>query len=794
VSIDSDTALTQVQNSLGLPITSHLDHSMRRDAPLEQDPTYAKSTEAVQELKKVGVPRFNVSHLRRENELYRVIESMGGIVNIHTKEFFDEHMALLVTMAKAGEATSAPVGTRTDKRTATTTFNNMERRGRIKQLKTAIMTHTGVRRPACIIYLPTIEQGKLNAFLADLARGVQPTPPQQGPVLKLDERVEYGADPTSVARGALPLQLLQMEEPGTDRKERWSKNVARANQLFSYDDNVIREVLLTERTTLGQLYGFIVGKVVRARELHLFALSAFDSGNSSTNIISRNHRILDVSFFVHDIPLGLYCSLVSSLSHGEELTQFLAADGGRQTLARDLPSNLNFMLQIGRSRARSRFLDILEMLRALKLVTPLQPSDSASPWITCEPREDRPCAFDIASLDGWTVSTPMAAPVYWHINGVAPLHVWAVSEVDPPFWQDVPVASHAEGMEYWRLLQEACTNASITTLPEAASTTGPPSDEISIARSLRRGVSWNADYKLTWHQMQYMRQFTEPSTACTPLQDEDGGETQIQKISWVIGAPPTTVRAFFETTREKLSKESQKSSRKAGRKASAKRAAEAKASLAQKAAAARNQREEEWDSMLLRLHAIPLEGAASIRVRRVHNRFLQAGTTRDIRKWETEVVEALREAETVSKQVLKVVEKRTFVSRAAPVPVVAPPAAVANPPQKSVEALIAQQGPALVPKVAVKRKRGGKEVEGPSFNEIKCVIYWLRPSSQGPDFLKTNRKCCVDIASNGIETMKSSPVMLLRSSKLVVEAYHGLTGQHSNKSSPPSLETLCDNG
>jgi hypothetical protein len=214
-----------------------------------------------------------------------------------------------------------------------------------------------------------------------------------------------------------------------------------------------------------------------------------------------------------------------------------------------------------------------------------------------------------------------------------------------------------------------------------------------------------------------MRKFTEPSTARTPLQDEDGGETQIQKISWVIGAPPTTVKAFFETTQEKLSKESQKSSRKGGRKTTekrAKRAAEAKASLAQKAADARNQREEEWDSMLLRLHPTPLEGATSIRVRRVRNRFLQAGSTKDIQKWETEVVEVLREAETASKQVLKVAEKRTFVSRAAPVPVAAPPAAVANSPEKSVEALIAQQGPALVPKDTVKRKQKGKEVEGAS--------------------------------------------------------------------------------
>ncbi|KAG6896075.1 hypothetical protein C0992_010480 [Termitomyces sp. T32_za158] len=114
-------------------------------------------------------------YLRRENELYRVVENMGGIVNIQTKDFFEEHIDLLEVMTKAGEPTSAPAGTRTDKRTAVSTFNNLEKRGRIKQLKTSVMTHTGV---ACIV---TVSQEMSNNFLSDLSRGVQSTPHPEVP-------------------------------------------------------------------------------------------------------------------------------------------------------------------------------------------------------------------------------------------------------------------------------------------------------------------------------------------------------------------------------------------------------------------------------------------------------------------------------------------------------------------------------------------------------------------------------------------------------------------------------------
>ena len=663
--------------------------------------------------KKTRENRVNVSHLRRENELYRVVQNMGGIVNIQTKEFYEAHMSLLEAMVKAGEPTSAPVGTRTDKRTAVATFDNLERRGRIKQLKTSVVTHTGVRRPVCIIYLPTIGQDKLNAFLADLARN--PVASHLGNFVKIDEHVEYGADPISMARGALPLHLLQMEEPGDDRQERWSKNMARAKQLFSYEDSVVREVLLTERTTVAQLYGFIVGKAVRARELHLSTLDALEKGNPSSSIIDHKRRILDLSFFSHDITLGLYCSLISSLSHSEELTQFMATESGRTTLIRDLPANLNFMLQIGRSRARSRFLDILETLRALNLVTPLQESTSDTPWISCTSADGQPRAFDVAPLDGWTVNTPMAAPTFWLFNNIAPIHIWAVAEVSPPFWQDVPLTTAAEAINFWKLLEQASLNSEATIATDSASVTGPPTAAVSVARSLRRHISWNPSYTLTWHQMQYMKQFIDISSTATPLQDEDGGAARLQRISWVISAPETSVRGFFVANREKLLKDMQRLQKKPKKPTEKRsnRSASMRASFAKKAAEARLQREGDWEALILRLHPTPLEGAAATRVNRVRLRFLQANSVKKIDKWEAEVVQAIQEANVVAKKAPKTLSKRLFTVREAPVPLDMPLAVAVNPPEKSVAALIAMQGPPIVhdqEKTKRKRKNGGQGV------------------------------------------------------------------------------------
>ncbi|OAX37287.1 hypothetical protein K503DRAFT_866963 [Rhizopogon vinicolor AM-OR11-026] len=155
----------------------------------------------------------NISHLRRENEILRVIQDLGGIANLHTKDFFDAHIALLKDLAQRGEPASAPSGTRLDKRTAEATVRNMESRGHIKVLKTTIFSATGSTRPACLIYLPDTPQEKINEFLHQLSHS---TPaPNVSPIKTFEEPVVFGASKGASQR-TLP---LQPERPGKDDHE-----------------------------------------------------------------------------------------------------------------------------------------------------------------------------------------------------------------------------------------------------------------------------------------------------------------------------------------------------------------------------------------------------------------------------------------------------------------------------------------------------------------------------------------------------------------------------------------------
>jgi hypothetical protein len=666
----------------------------------------------------LGMGRVNVSHLRRENELLRVVENAGGIINTQTKEFYASHMKLLESLAQAGEPTSSPVGTRIDKRTATATINSLEKKGKVKQLKTSVTTLTGINRPACVVYLSHIGQSKINAFLTELSQSSQPPASHLTQFVKIAKRMEYGAHSPSTCRGILPLQLLQMEQPGDNNKERWSKNLDRANQLFTYNESTIREVLLAERTTMAQFYGFIVGKALRCRQLHLSMVRALESLNPSPHIVSHEKRIIDLSFFYQDISLELYCSLISPLAYDEEITSFFSTEEGRKTLVRDLPQNLQSTLQLGKSRARSRFLDMLEILRSLELVTPIEPSTSDTPLITCQPNGQHPSTFDMAPKDGWTANTPTIAPTYWHIYETAPLRIWAVSETRPPFWKVASVSTHVDALAYWDDLHDACNNPEIITDPQQSTEGTPLSASLGAARSLRRTVSWRADYFLSWHQTQYLKQFMDTSSMSTPLQilDDQEREAQLSKICWITSAPRDIVENYFFTSRDKLLKSVEKIKNKAKR--SQKRADETKLSLAKKAEEARIQREQEWLTLLSKIHPETLPGPAAVRMERVRVQFLQTGYGKDASRWEREIQSVLHEADLATSKGLKISHTRVTLNRQ---PLAQPTGTIAASSEVTVQDLIELQGPPE--KYAVtKRKRKKDESTGKAIYHHSSVF------------------------------------------------------------------------
>lgn len=642
---------------------------------------------------------INISSLRRENELFKVIENLGGIANMHSKDFFEAHTVLLDTMSQAKEPTSAPVGTRFDKRTAESTLKSLENRGRIKMLKTSLIAPSGVSRPACLVYLPGTPQDKVNAFLCQLSQSVPST--TIGSVKVLEEPIEYGPS-ISVHHVSLPLNLLQIEDQDEKEDERLT-------QLFSYDSKTIRDVLLTERTTVAQLYGFVIGKVLRMRQLHLHTLELFQQSSPSLLVISQEHRIIDISYFNQDVTLALYCSLVAVVANDEALA-LLFSSQGKETLVKNLSPNLRMSLGIGKSRNRSRILELLEMLRSVGLVTPLGRTEAPDAPFKCSNPNGDIIAFQNASLEGWSASTPVLAPLFWRFHTSGPIYLWALSESSPSYWKEHPTRTPTEGKAYWDELHKVSRDQAYAQAAACPSTCPPMPAKIypSLGRCLRRGSSWDPKYALTWHQKQYLAMQMDMSTGKTPLNAEDA-DAQLDQICYVISVPRHVVANYFTVSGEKIVRDLENARQriKRNRKVEEAQSVEAKSVLRKKAEEAHAQRERDWDDLLRRIHPGPVKGTLAVRIRVVRSRFMQSTITKDQAHWENEIREAIKETQLASKTTTLQPKAKSDISVYSPAAGLPP--VVPNPPEKSIDFLVAQQGPPIAHTASVKKR--GKEKE-----------------------------------------------------------------------------------
>jgi oxalate---CoA ligase len=553
-----------------------------------------------------------VSHARRDNEFYRVIQEFGGIAIVNVKEFVDAHVALLGTLAEAREPTSAPPGTRVDRRTTDATLSKLEKDGRIKILKTTLTTPIFTTRKVTIAYLSHFEEEKIQAFLSTLNQG-HPT----RTTVQAQKRSDQSHDSPSKPPRSTPSLTKSIGVPDSQ-------------------DTAIRESIIGDPHghSVPQMYGFIVGRIARARKLHLLSLRPFElESNDSPNIISRNARIIYLDYFLRDITIADYCSLFSVRPPVEGLDGLVHPESGSSPALWDAPENILSALGLGASRNRNRLMELLSILEDLRLVAPLQQSQSDTPFLTREENGTHPTSFDVIPQASWSTSAANLAPKYWHIRPSAPVHIWASPENPPPFWKTFPLRTAAEGEDFWTNLREVSLNSKEKEKTQDEEIPLEDRPNFAIRNSLRREAGWLTTYYISSHQESFLNKFLDKP----PLSDDEEARTQLAHLSWVTLAPESAIKRFYATA---LNRRTQQVQRRKKKESSQE---EKRALVAQKAAKGKDKRVKLWDQLLANSHPALVGKPLPPRVQRVRTEFLKTPSVTNEKQWEQNITTAIQE-------------------------------------------------------------------------------------------------------------------------------------------------------
>ena len=648
-----------------------------------------------------------MSHARRDNEFYRVIQEFGGITIVNVKEFADAHVTLLATLAEAGEPASGPPGTRVDRRTIDTTLCKLEKDGRIKTLKTSLVTPIFTTRKVTIAYLSHLGEEKVQAFMSTLNQG-NPSRTTVDAPKKPDQPRDLPSQPT-------------LNIP----------SLTRSTGVADPRDAAIRESIIADPHGHGvpQMYGFIVGKVARARKLHLLALRPFESENKdSPNIISRDARILYLDYFLRDITIADYCSLFSVRSPIQGLDSLVNPESGSSPALWDVPENILLALGLGASRSRNRLMELLSILGDLGVLTPLQQSQSERPFLACEQNGTHPSRFDVVPQESWNTSAANLAPKYWHIRPSASIYLWASPTNPPPFWKTFPLRTNAEGEGFWKNLKEVCLYPNLVESVQNEEGAAPDDQpNFAIRNSLRRDAGWLATYYMSSHQETFLNKFLDNP----PLSDDEGAKAQLAHLSWVTLAPEHVIKEFYKTTLDRRSLQLQRRRTKEKSTQDEKRAR-----VAQKAARGRAERVKLWDKLLENSHPTLAGKPLPARVQHVRNEYFKASSVEG-RQWERSITTAIQE---------EAANRLTRPKGPVTIPIASGSGA---PAEKTIGQLMSEQNKMSDPSGTPVRRRRGKEKPGQSY---VCVH-----PTRFPMIIRLQRSPRRDgIDSNGTLTLMNS--------------------------------------
>jgi len=685
-----------------------------------------------------------MSHARRDNEFYRVIQEFGGITIVNVKEFADAHVTLLATLAEAGGPASGPPGTRVDRRTIDTTLSNLEKDGRIKTLKTSLVTPIFTTRKVTIAYLSHLEEEKVQAFLSTLNQG-NPSRMTVDAPKKSDQPRDLPSQPT-----------------------RDIPSLTRSTGAADPHDTAIRESIVADPHGHGvpQMYGFIVGKVARARKLHLLALQPFEpENNNSPNIISRGARILYLDYFLRDITIADYCSLFSVRFPIEGLDSLVHPESGSSPALWDVPENILLALGLGASRSRNRLMELLSILGDLGVLAPLQQSQSENPFLTCEQNGTHPSRFDVVPQESWNTSAANLAPKYWHIRPSASIYLWASPTNRPPFWKTFPLRTSAEGKQFWKNLKEVCLHPSL--IEKVQNEEGDAPDDqpnFAIRNSLRRDAGWLATYYMSSHQETFLNKFLDNP----PLSDDEGAKAQLARLSWVTLAPEHVIKEFYKTTLDRRARQLQKRRTKEKSTQDEKRAL-----VAQKAARGKAERVKLWDQLLADSHPTLVGKPLPPRVQHIRNEYLKAPSVEG-RQWDQSIATAIQE---------EAINRLTRPKGPVAIPV---SSGSGVPAEKTIAQLMSEQNKMRNPSGTPVRRRRGKEKPGQSY---VCV----HPTCFPTVYLQRSRRRD-GIDSNGTPTLTSLRKTRRSSSKRAVGLGNEWIGVRSLRCFPCSRRTPYDRG
>lgn len=468
----------------------------------------------------VSQTRKSHSGALREKEVLEALEESGGIL----EEGMDMRRAHYKVFSRSENAAGTTV---VDRRTLDMATNALERAGAVKRVTVSAANALGVMKPRKLVHLNRIDMKSevMKKYIAGLSETTQS--------FRVGRKPNYG---TNIYTAPPPEVVKAIHPRKTPAK--YGRSLGPNEEL---EGDKVQMHLAADWRTVAQTYGFITGKMARARILHLALLRLANAGqsprilNKSTPNLDNEPIIVESSIVSRDLTLGDMLKLTPITVFDDELDQLLESPNSREIVMDDLPKNLSRVVGAGHPKSKTRLHALINILVNLRLVIPLEYSQD--PTEISRQSEAGPMYYRPADN--------IKEAAIWILARQAPLY--SIGSPIQKLIKVVPVNTVAVAQLYWTELEDYC----FPNLPNRTSLPVPPltDDQVQEYDSIWTGPSsmykdftdtrrWVSDYNLGNLQRRYLKSVAKDQQSI--FTDEE-----MQRLSSVTFASKDVIMSFF---------------------------------------------------------------------------------------------------------------------------------------------------------------------------------------------------------------------------------------------------------
>lgn len=455
-------------------------------------------------------------------ELLQFIHDFGGI--IAQAKIQNEHHAWTVKHAGSSHPHSPNRAYTMDRTTIKRALGALDRQGRLKHTTTQIATTLGTFSSVKFYYVPDLPSQQLNSHI--------------------NRHRHETAQTGKLFRSSIATELPQTEFSDFHRSDPSGGKVAVASleQATTKSHSERRNLLLTEKDVVSQLYGYKFGMFVRVRTLHCAIINALKAPDSPS-IISTSPRIFSLTLLFEELRAKDWYAIMQYTKHMEDIVAWLGTPSNGETKLKDVPPEFRPSKGFGGSLPRDRVGRLLDVLATLKILTPLVGVD------------DQNGDIKIGEQMSFRVADSSVAP-YYVLHDYAPVYHVALGSTAPLLGL-LPVMIEGDIKSFWDKCREAVRDSTPIDLPDKvdqassnnlmfpsiAHIKDPIELDASFLRRAQNRASWDDKPRLTTLQQDAIRDAIDWSRAAIRISSSEA----LEKFAYENALPTSIVQAELQS-------------------------------------------------------------------------------------------------------------------------------------------------------------------------------------------------------------------------------------------------------